>query len=83
MFPEKNKWIFGYGLTYIFLSTLQGRDLEQVVAGADIWGEGKRADGALKTRGAVEALCLVEVKRHDTALLKDGFPYRSGPPVPV
>jgi hypothetical protein len=77
-FFEKNKWIFGYGLTYFFLSNLVGRDLEQVIAGADLWGEGKRADGALKTRGAVEALCLVEVKRHDTALLKGGSPYRSG-----
>ena len=78
-FFEKNKWIFGYGLTYFFLSNLKGRGLEQVIAGADAWGEGKRADAALKTRGAVEALCLVEVKRHDTALLKQvSSPYRSG-----
>lgn len=77
-FFEKNKWIFGYGLTYIFLSNLEERNLEQVVAGADIWGEGKRADGVMKTRGAIEALCLVEIKRHDTPLLKDGPAYRSG-----
>lgn len=77
-FFEKNKWIFGYGLTYIFLSNLKEKSLEQVVAGSDIWGEGKRADGALKTRGAIEALCLVEIKKHDTALLKEGSAYRSG-----
>jgi hypothetical protein len=77
-FFERNKWIFGFGLTYIFLSNLQERNLEQIVAGADIWGEGKRADGVLKTRGAIEALCLVEIKRHDTALLKEGPFYRSG-----
>ncbi len=77
-FFEQNKWIFGFGLTYIFLSNLQERNLEQVVEGADIWGEGKRADGVLKTRGAIEALCLVEIKRHDTALLKEGPNYRSG-----
>jgi hypothetical protein len=77
-FFEGNKWIFGFGLTYIFLSNLQERNLEQVVAGADIWGEGKRADGVLKTRGAIEALCLVEIKKHDTPLLKEGAFYRSG-----
>ncbi len=77
-FFEKNKWIFGYGLTYVFLSNLEERNLEQIVAGADIWGEGKRADGVMKTRGAIEALCLVEIKRHDTPLLKDGPAYRSG-----
>jgi hypothetical protein len=77
-FFERNKWIFGFGLTYIFLSSLQERNLEQIVAGADIWGEGKRADGVLKTRGAIEALCLVEIKKHDTALLKEGPYYRSG-----
>jgi hypothetical protein len=76
-FFEKNKWIFGFGLTYIFLSNLQERNLEQIVAGADIWGEGKRADGVLKTRGAIEALCLVEIKKHETPLLTAG-PYRSG-----
>jgi hypothetical protein len=77
-FFESNKWIFGFGLTYIFLSNLQERNLEQIVAGADIWGEGKRADGVLKTRGAIEALCLVEIKKHDTPLLKEGLSYRSG-----
>ena len=60
-------------LTYSF-SNLQERNLEQVVAGADVWGDGKRADGVMKTRGAIaEALCLVEIKKHDTDLLKEGL----------
>ena len=79
-FFEKNKWIFGYWNLRApsFLSNLEGKSLEQIVTGADAWAEGKRADGVLKTRGAVEALCLVEVKRHDTSLLKGGARYRSG-----
>jgi hypothetical protein len=32
-FFEKNKWVFGYGLTYVFLSSLDDRKLEQTVVG--------------------------------------------------
>ena len=69
-FFEANKWIFGYGLTYLFLSSLDARKLEQIVAGSDLFGKGKRADALLKSRGAVEALCFVEIKKHTTQLLK-------------
>lgn len=69
-FFEMNKWVFGYGLTYLFLSNLDQRKLEQIVSGNDLWGSGKRADAVLKTRGAVEALCFVEIKKHNTPLLK-------------
>jgi hypothetical protein len=75
-FFEANKWIFGYGLTYLFLSSLDERKLEQIVVGSDIFGKGKRADAILKSRGAVEALCFVEIKKHTTELLKSA-PYRS------
>ncbi len=69
-FFEVNKWIFGYGLTYLFLSSLDERKLEQIVVGSDIFGKGKRADAILKSRGAIEALCFVEIKKHTTELLK-------------
>jgi hypothetical protein len=69
-FFENNSWVFGYGLTYLFLSNLNERKLEQAVAGNDLWGSGKRADAVLKTRGAVEALCFVEIKKNSTPLLK-------------
>ncbi|NYF51427.1 Shedu immune nuclease family protein [Tunturiibacter gelidoferens] len=75
-FFEENKWVFGYGLTYLFLSSLDGSKLEQTVAGSDIWGKGKRADALMKTRGAIEALCFVEIKKHTTSLLKSAQ-YRS------
>jgi hypothetical protein len=68
-FFEANTWIFGYGLSYQFLSSLDGKKLEQLVRGPSILAGGKRADAVAKTRGALSSLCFVEIKRHDTALL--------------
>jgi Domain of unknown function (DUF4263) len=69
-FFENNVWIFGYGLTYLFLSNLDQRKLEQAVSGNDLWQSGKRADAILKSRGAISALCFVEIKKHSTPLLR-------------
>lgn len=68
-FFEENAWIFGYGLSFQFMSGLDKKKLEQVVRGADITGTGKRTDALMKTRGLVSSLCFVEVKRHDKPLL--------------
>jgi hypothetical protein len=76
-FFEANTWIFGYGLTFQFLSGLDGRKLEQVVRGHDVEGPGKRADALLKTRGYLNSICFTEIKRHDTPLL-ELRPYRPG-----
>ena len=76
-FFEANKWIFGYGLSYIFLSGLDGKKLEQVTRGYDLTGSGKRTDGLMKTRALISSLCFVEIKRHDTQLLANA-PYRAG-----
>ena len=81
VFFEANKWLFGYGLTYVYLSSLDQERLEQTVVGHDLTGKGKRADALMKTRGAIEALCFVEIKSHDTPLLHRE-PYRSGAWVP-
>jgi hypothetical protein len=51
--------------------------LEQAVVGHDPSGQGKRADAMMKTRGAIEALCFVEIKSHTTPLLQTS-PYRPG-----
>jgi hypothetical protein len=69
-FFEKNVWIFGYGLTYLFLSNLDEKKLELAVSGHDLWQRGKRADGVLKSRGAIAALCFVEIKKHSTRLVR-------------
>ncbi|MAP17898.1 MULTISPECIES: Shedu immune nuclease family protein [Aurantimonas] len=76
-FFEENPWIFGYGLSYVFTSALEGRKLEQVVAGYTVSGAGKRVDGLLKTQAGVNALCFVEIKTHGTALLRTNT-YRPG-----
>jgi hypothetical protein len=68
-FFEANTWIFGYGLSYQFLSTLDERKLEQIARGRDLTGAGKRSDALMKTSGIINSLCFVEIKRHDTALL--------------
>ncbi|MCF7951668.1 MAG: DUF4263 domain-containing protein [Spirochaetaceae bacterium] len=74
---EKNPWVFGYGLGYIFLSTLDDKKLEQVVQGHSIDSHGKRVDALMKTKGVISNLCFVEIKTHLTELL-ESKPYRSG-----
>lgn len=75
-FFEHNPWIFGYGLSYQFMTGLDGEKLESVVQGFSVAGPGKRADALMKTRGRIGSLCFVEIKRHDSDLLAKE--YRSG-----
>jgi len=76
-FFEKNPWIFGYGLSYIQLSALSDKKLEQVVHGHTVSEHGKRVDALLRSRGVISSLCFVEIKMHKTALLNTE-PYRAG-----
>jgi hypothetical protein len=69
-FFEANTWIFGYGLSYQFLTALDDKKLEQVVKGFDLTGRGKRADGLMRTRGRISSLCFVEIKLPGTPLLQ-------------
>ena len=68
-FFEANTWIFGYGLNYVFNAPLEGKKLEQVVAGYNVNSKGKRVDALLARKGVVDTLCLVEIKKHTTKLL--------------
>ena len=77
MFFEKNQWVFGYGLSYFFVTGFHDRKLEQVVQGHDLLNHGKRADGLMKSRGIINSLCFVEIKKHSTNLL-DTSAYRPG-----
>lgn len=74
---EKNQWVFGYGLGYLFLSSLNDKKLEQVVQGHNVNNYGKRVDALMKTSGIISNLCFVEIKTDTTSLL-DNKPYRSG-----
>lgn len=76
-FFEKNKWVFGYGLGYLFLTGLDDKKLQQVVQGYDLSKLGKRADAVMKTRGIISSLCFVEIKTHKTDILQKNL-YRSG-----
>jgi len=76
-FFERNQWIFGYGLTYVFTTGLDGKKLQTSIRGASLKNDGKIPDGVMKTRAAISALCLVEIKKSSTALLKTES-YRSG-----
>lgn len=76
-FFEKNRWIFGYGLFYLSADGFAGKKFEQVIAGATVATAGKRIDGLLRTRGRINAICLVEIKRHRSQLMESGE-YRAG-----
>jgi hypothetical protein len=76
-FFQKNEWIFGYGLSYAYVSSFDSKKLEQYISGHDLLSSGKRADAVLRSRGIISALCFVEIKTHDkTSLL--GEQYRAG-----
>lgn len=77
MYFEKNPWIFGYGLSYVYLSGWNEKKLEQVVSGYSVFQRGKRADALLRSRGVISSLCFVEIKTHKTDLLELDH-YRSG-----
>ena len=76
-FFEHNQWIFGYGLSYIFTTGLDEQKLQQTLRGSSLVAPGKIPDGIMKTRAAVNALCLVEIKKSSTELLKTSQ-YRKG-----
>jgi predicted transcriptional regulator len=69
-FFERNTWIFGYGLNYVFNSPLENKKLEQVVSGFNFNSAGKRIDALMKTRGIINSFCFGEIKTHETELLK-------------
>ncbi len=76
-FFERNQWIFGYGLSYVFTTGLDDQGLQQTLRGSSLVSPGKIPDGIMKTRAAVSALCLVEIKKSSTELLKKSE-YRKG-----
>jgi len=77
-FFERNRWIFGYGLKFQWLSGVDGQSLEQDLIGGDaLEGAGVRMDAVLRSRGRLSSLCFVEIKHHRSDLLKQvGRPYR-------
>lgn len=77
-FFEKNKWIFGYGLEYVFNAPISKIKLEQTLTGSNFLEYGKRPDGILKTLGLTQFLNIVEIKTHKKNLMDDKLYRASG-----
>jgi hypothetical protein len=75
-FFERNPWIFGHGLNYIFLDKVI-KKLEARTTGSTFDRPGKRTDGLLLTRAEVSQYVLVEIKKSSTDLLQKST-YRPG-----
>lgn len=73
-FFERNTWIFGYGLNYVWCNNLPDLQLEQVVKGADFNSAGKRTDALLRTAAQVSQFVLVEIKTPQAPLLAGTAP---------
>lgn len=76
-FFEEQSWIFGLGLTHIFLDKAAGK-LEARTTGNTFDQPGKIVDGLLRTRAEISQYVLVEMKKDGTPLLRTGEPYRAG-----
>ncbi len=75
-FFERNPWVFGHGLRYVFLDKV-GPKLEAKTTGASHNRPGKTADGLMRTRAEVSQYVLIEIKKSRTRLLQSDR-YRSG-----
>lgn len=68
-FFERNQWIFGLALDYVIGEGVYPEKLEKAVQGSSVTGAGKTTDALLRTRGALQSLCYVEIKTARTPLL--------------
>lgn len=58
----------------MFTTGFDPNRLEQVVAGHNIVGAGKRTDALMQTQGLIKSLCFVEIKTPETPLLRSNQP---------
>jgi hypothetical protein len=75
-FFERNSWVFGHGLNYIFLDNV-GKKLEMRTTGHAFDQAGKTVDALMRTRAEISQYVLVEIKKNTTPLLQSKE-YRSG-----
>lgn len=73
---EKNSWVFGHGLSYIFLDKVDTK-LETRTTGHTFDHSGKTVDALMRTRAEISQYVLVEIKKNSTILLQT-HPYRAG-----
>lgn len=73
---ERNPWVFGHGLNYVFLDKV-GPKLETRTTGSAFDTPGKTADGLMRTRAEISQYVLIEIKKDSTDLLRTDA-YRAG-----
>jgi len=74
-FFEKNTWIFGYGLKYQILKSVQAQPR---YGGVNVAGKGlEKGDFLERTEAEIKFTVLVEIKRPESLLLGNK-PYRNG-----
>jgi hypothetical protein len=74
-FFERNTWIFGYGLKYQILKSVQ---LQPRYGGTNVAGKGtEKGDFLVRTEAEIKFTVLVEIKRPDSLLLGSKS-YRNG-----
>lgn len=75
-FFERNPWVFGHGLNYVFLDKV-GPKLETRTTGNSFDTPGKTADALMRTRAEISQYVLIEIKKDATDLLRKDA-YRAG-----
>ena len=73
---ERNPWVFGHGLNYVFLDKI-GPKLEARSTGNAFDRSGKTADALMRTRAEISQYVLIEIKKDSTDLLQKDT-YRAG-----
>lgn len=73
---ERNPWVFGHGLNYVFLDKV-GPKLEARTTGNAFDRAGKTADALMRTRAEISQYVLIEIKKDATTLLQPDA-YRAG-----
>jgi hypothetical protein len=63
---EANPWILGLGLGTRLLTSWDDDRLEQIVAGSNVAGAGKRVDAFMQTAGRIRSMVFAEIKTHAT-----------------
>ena len=75
-FFERNQWIFGHGLNYLFLHKV-GKKLESTTTGHTYAKSGNRVDALMRTKAVISQYVLIEIKKPSSNLLQKNE-YRSG-----
>ncbi len=75
-FFQENSWIFGYGLSYIWMTPAdeEGK-IEQTISGNSFFEPGKKVDGLLAANSLIKQFAIVEIKTPSTNIL-EAYPSR-------